>query len=351
MPNQSERRTSMGGTRSSYVSRRTVLSAAGATTLAGLAGCLGSTDADDDVEEVNIVLTPAEAEVDILDQWQPFFDHIENEVEDVRVEVDVAANFAAVAAAIRDGHADIGDVSPEVGIYTANQGWAEIIGPREQGDSDRYFTFITTTPDYDIDSLEDIVNYDDATIGFADPLSGTGSLVPLLMLRDAGIDIGDAPLSDAEDFRAEFSDHSTARETLLNREEVVAAGTGEFSVMPHLPEDEIPDEVAELSGDFQFVESESADLRLVAASEPLPRAPLTVRADWDSEVRDQVVEAILTAEEDDLVDPDSDEPLWFTGVNEGDVDDYGEFSDALDELDIDFTEVDEDPDVEEPEDA
>jgi phosphonate transport system substrate-binding protein len=344
------RRNSYTGGRNAAVSRRGFLAAAGAGATIGLAGCLGETDSDDG-ETVRVVLTPAEAEVDIEDQWQPFFDHIENEVDDVTVDVDVAANFAAVAAAIRDGHADIGDVSPEVGIYTANEGWADIIGPREQDGSDRYFTFITTTPEYDIEELSDIADYDDPSIGFADPLSGTGSLIPLLMLEEAGLDIGGAPLSESNDFRAEFSDHSTARETLLNREEVVAAGTGEFSVMPHLPEDEIPDEVAELSGDYQFVEDESTDLLLVEASDPLPRAPITVRADWDSPVRDEVVDAILAAEEDDLVDPDADEPLWFTGVNEGDVDDYQEFSDALDELDIDFEEVDEDPDVEEPDDA
>ena len=334
--------------RGSAVSRRQFVAASGAATVAGLAGCLGDTDTDDDREEVNVVLTPAEAEVDIEEQWAPFFDLIEEEA-DVQVNVDVAANFAAVAAAIRDGHADIGDVSPEVGIYTAEQGYADILGTRSQDGSDRYFTFITTTPEYDIESLEDIANHDDPTVGFADPLSGTGSLVPLLMLEEAGFDIGNAPLGQPEDFEAEWSDHSTARETLVNRQGVVAAGTGEFSVMPHLPEDEIPDEVADISGDFQFVEDESTDLRLVAASEPLPRAPLTIRSDWDSPVAEEVEEVILNATEDDLVDEDSEVPLWFDGVNEATVDDYGEFRDAIETLGIDLIDdIDEAEDAESP---
>ena len=341
-------RTSANG-RSQPISRRQFVAAGGAATVAGVAGCLGGGGSDDGREEVNIVLTPAEAEVDIEDQWAPFFDLIEQEA-DVRVNVDVAANFAAVAAAIRDGHADIGDVSPEVGIYTAEQGYADILGTRSQDGSDRYFTFITTTPEYDIESLEDIADHDDPTIGFADPLSGTGSLVPLLMLEEAGFDIGDAPLGQPEDFAAEWSDHSTARETLLNRQGVVAAGTGEFSVMPHLPEDEIPEEVAEISGDYQFVASESTDLRLVAASEPLPRAPLTIRSDWDSPVAEEVEEVILNATEDDLVDEDSEVPLWFDGVNEATVDDYSEFRDAIEALGIDLIDdIDEAEDTESPE--
>lgn len=317
------------------ISRRDVLAAGVTVGVGGIAGCTG--EGGNGAETVTLVLTPAESEVEIRDQWQPFFDYVETEVDDIELEVDVASNFTAVAQALEHGQADIADASPEVGVYTVEQGFAEILGIRVAHGSDIYYTFVTSNPDSGIDELTDI---EGGTIGLADQLSTAGSLVPLTMLADAGLDIGGAPDGDPIDFATEYSDHSQARETLIDRDEVVAAGTGAFATMPYLPEEEVPEEVAESSAEFQYVDTEEPHLQLVDYSDPLPRAPILVREDWESEKRTEIQDALLAADEDDLVDEDAEEPLWFTGLVEGDLEDYEPIVEMIDELGLDFSDED-----------
>ena len=325
-------------------SRRSFITSAGVAGVAGLgalAGCTGD-PADDGVETVDFVLTPAEADVDVEAQWQPLFDYIEAEVDDVEVEPSVAADFAAVAEAVRNNQADIADVSPEVGIYAVEEGFAEVLGIREAFGTDVYFTFMTTDAESEIEELTDA---EGEIVALADSLSATGSLIPLMMLSEAGLDIGDAPSGDPVDFTVEYSDHATARESVLNREDTVLAGTGEFATMPNLPEEEVPEEIAELSSDYQHVGTalDEGEMRLVDASEPMPNAPIIYRSEWDSSVRDEVIEVMLEGEEEDWVDDDADEPLWFTGLNEGEADDYELVAEALDYLGVEFDGGEEEP--------
>ncbi|WP_331234778.1 PhnD/SsuA/transferrin family substrate-binding protein [Natronorarus salvus] len=318
-------------------SRRSFVRSAGVAGVAGLgalAGCTGD-PADDGVETIDFVLTPAEADVDVEAQWQPLFDYIEEEVDDVEVEPNVAADFAAVAEAVRNNQADIADVSPEVGIYAVEEGFAEILGIREAFGTSVYFTFMTTNADSEVEALTDA---EGETVALADSLSATGSLIPLMLLSEAGLDIGDAPSGDPVDFTVEYSDHATARESVLNREDTVLAGTGEFATMPNLPEEEVPEEIAELSSDYQHVGTalDEGELRLIEASEPMPNAPIIVREAWDADAREEVVDAMLSGTEEDWVDEDADQPLWFTGLDEGEADDYELVAEALDYLGVEF---------------
>ncbi|WP_239640671.1 MULTISPECIES: PhnD/SsuA/transferrin family substrate-binding protein [Haloferax] len=278
-------------------------------------------------------LTPAESDVDVEAQYQPLFNYIESEV-GVTVESTVAADYAAVLQALDSGQADIADAAPAIAIQGGNEDITEVIGIRIAYGASRYFSLITTTPDSGIEELTDL---EGETVAFADRLSTSGSLFPLYMMSKAGLDTGGAPDGNPADFEAQFSDHSTARETLVNRDDVVAAGTGAFSTAPHVPEDQFPEQFLEMSAENDGdLGTESPELQLLACSDPIPRAPILGRTDMDQDLYADIEEALLNVTEEDLINEDleDDQQLWFTGVDEGSVDDYEPVQEVLDELGV-----------------
>jgi len=328
----------------SSVNRRTVIKSTGAAGIFGLAGCVGGNgNGRDDTEEaeVRFVLNPAEADVDIEAQYQPMFDHIESEA-NVTIDPVKTASYNATLQEIERGAGEIADTSPFVPATASDI--ADVIGVRVAFGAAKYFSLITTTPDDNgVDSLEGI---EGETIAFSDRLSVSGSLTPLLMLKEAGLDIGNAPDGDPNDFEMRNSDHSTAADQLINRPGVAAAGTGAFATASYVPQeqfDEMSEDFVELSSEYDNAGSatDEAELELLAVSDPLPRAPLMARANWDADVRADVESAILNATEEDLSHGEDyeGEELWFTGVEEGTAEDYQPIKDILEQLGLDPGEI------------
>ncbi|RDZ43891.1 phosphate/phosphite/phosphonate ABC transporter substrate-binding protein [Haloferax sp. Atlit-19N] len=315
-------------------SRRSFLKqtgALGALGVSGLSGCIGSVTGGSD--SVNFLLTPSESDVDIQQQYQPLFEYLESET-GVTVESSVAADYAAVYQAFKSGQADLADSSPTIAIQGGNEDVTEVMGIRVAYGAAKYFSIMTTTPDSGIEELTDL---EGETIAFADRLSTSGSLFPLYMLNQAGLDTGNAPDGEPVDFTGQWSDHATARETLVNRDEVVAAGTGAFSTAPHVPEDQFPqqflDTSAENDGDLGTADPE---LQLLAVSDPIPRAPIIVRSELESEMKSSMTDALTSVTQDDLINEDlgEDQQLWFTGVEPGTVEDYQPIQNVIDTLGI-----------------
>jgi phosphonate transport system substrate-binding protein len=341
------------------VSRRTVIKSAGAAGIFGLAGCTGNgngngggngngngnsttgTRGDTGETQVRFILNPAEADVDIETQYQPMFDHIESEA-DVTIDPVTTASYSATLQEIERGAGEVADTSPFVPATASDI--ADVIGVRVAFGSAKYFSLITTTPDENgVDSLEGI---EGQTIAFSDRLSVSGSLTPLLMLKNAGLDIGEAPDGDPNDFEMQNSDHSTAADQLINNPSVNAAGTGAFATASYVPQEqfeEMSEDFVELSSEYDNAGSstDETELELLAVSDPLPRAPLMARADWDADVREDVEAAILDATEEDLSHGEDyeGEELWFTGVEEGSAEDYEPIVAILEELGLDVSEV------------
>lgn len=338
--------------------RRNFLKVTGAAGVAGLTGLSGCTSGDSndggsqttdassggssegtttgsssEPRTMTFALTPAESDVDIQQQYQPLFNYLEEET-NTTIESTVAADYAAVLQALESGQADIADAAPAIAIQGANEGVTQVVGIRIAYGASRYFSLITTTPDSDIESLTDL---EGETVAFADRLSTSGSLFPLYMLNQAGLDTGGAPDGTPEDFTGQWSDHATARETLINRSEVVAAGTGAFSTAPHVPEDQFPEQFLEMSAENDGdLGTEDPELQLLATSDPIPRAPILARADMDQELYAEVETALLDVTEDQLINEDlsDDQQLWFTGVAEGTADDYQPVQNVLDALGV-----------------
>ncbi|EJN59540.1 substrate-binding domain-containing protein [Halogranum rubrum] len=335
--------------------------AVGAAGLTGLSGCTGDSNGDggdgadeasgdssgtsnetgegtttgssEEAQTLTFALTPAESDVDIQEQYKPLFSYLESEA-NVTIESTVAADYAAVLQALKSGQADIADAAPAIAIQGANEDVTQVVGIRIAYGASRYFSLITTPTDSGIESLEDL---EGETVAFADRLSTSGSLFPLYMLSKAGLDTGGAPDGTPEDFTGQWSDHSTARETMINRPEVVAAGTGAFSTAPHVPKDQFSEQFLEMSAENDGdLGTEDPTLNLVATSDPIPRAPILARKDMDQDVYSDVEEALLNVSEDDLINEElgDDQQLWFTGVAEGTAEDYQPVQNVLDELGV-----------------
>ena len=346
--------------------RRSFVKTAGAGGVVALAGCSGgggdgsdgsggsggsdgsdgsdgaSAGETDDVPSAQFILNPAEADVEIEQQYQPMFEYLESEVE-VEIESDRAASYTATLQAMRNDQGEIADISPSAVI--AGEDILDIVGVRIAYGAARYFSTTTTTPDSGIESLADL---EGELIYMGDILSVSGTLVPLTMLQNAGLDIGNAPDGDAVDFDAEYSDHTTAREQMVQRDDVMAATTGAFSSAPYIPQEqfeEMSQDFVDISAEYQGagdeIESSGTELQLLAVSDPIPRAPLATRASWDDPVKADIEEAILNVTEDDLSHGDDydGEPLWFTGVQEGSIDDYEPIRDVLDQLGLEFEDL------------
>ncbi|ADQ68292.1 phosphate ABC transporter substrate-binding protein [Halogeometricum borinquense DSM 11551] len=293
----------------------------------------GTTTGSSSKDSIMFALTPAESDVDVEKQYKPLFNYIESEV-GVTVDSTVAADYAAVMQAMKSGQADIADASPSIAIQGGNEDVTKVIGIRVAYGASRYFSLMTTTPDSGIEKLSDLKG---KNVAFADRLSTSGSLFPLYMLSKAGLDTGGAPDGKPKGFSAKFSDHSTARETLINRDDVVAAGTGAFSTASHIPKDQFPKQFLDISAENDGdLGSESPELKLLAASDPIPRAPILGRAEMDQSLYSDIKTALLDVSKEDLINDDlkDDQQLWFTGVDKGSVDDYQPVQNVLDELGV-----------------
>ena len=323
--------------------RRTFVKTAGAAGVVGLAGCAGGTAGDtEDTTTAQFILNPAEADVEIERQYQPMFEYLESEV-DVEIEPDRAESYTATLQSMRNDQGEIADISPSAVV--AGEGVVDVVGVRIAYGSAQYFSTVTTTPDSGIESLTDL---EGELIYMGDILSVSGTLVPLTILQNAGLDVGTAPDGDAVDFDAEYSDHTTAREQMVQRDDVMAATTGAFSSAPYVPQEQFEelsqdfvDISAEYSGAGDAIEEEGVELRLLAVSDPIPRAPLVTRSNWDDPVKADIEEAILNVSEEDLSHGDGydGEPLWFTGVEEGSVETYEPIATVMDELGLEFEDL------------
>ena len=352
--------------------RRTFIKTSGAVGVAGLAGCAGDDggddaggdDASDDgavngetdgVTEVTWVMNPAEEEIDIQVQYTPLFEYIESEL-DVEIVGQPTADYSATVAELQRAEEDdrvLADTSPGAVAQVPNE--IDVTGMRVAFGAEQYFSLITTTPDSGIESLSDL---EGEIIASGAPTSVSGTLFPLLMLRNAGLDIGGAPGTSPEDFELRTSDHTTAREQMVADDSIAAAATGAFSTGPHVPAEqfqEMSQDYVDISAEYPDAGSREPELQLLGVSDPIPRAPIVDNAAWNEPLKDDIREtminapdeafqhdsqadiaealnidpALLEMDEEELSDAERDDvelvqdhELWFSGVVEASHEDY-----------------------------
>lgn len=324
-------------------SRRSVLKATGGLAVAStIAGCLSSSDDDD---AVRFVLNPAEEQTDIIEEYTPMKEYLEEET-DAEIDLIRAGSYVETLQSLETDQADIADTSPTA--VPGGEGFADVIGMRTAFGGPLYFSTIVTTPDSGVESLEDL---EDGVMTTGARMSFSGTLVPTLMLSQAGLDIGNFPDGDANDLELRSADdHDTSREQMVTDDEILAAGVGAFATAPQIPQEQFDDypefveHSAEYDGAGSALEEGEPELQLLTVSDPLPRAPIMARSEWDDSVREDVEQALLDAEEEDLVPEDVDDEyeLWFTGIEEADRSDYEPVGEVMDELGLEFEDFQED---------
>lgn len=373
--------------------RRRFLTTTGVAGTALVAGCVGDdddeeTDTGDDetgddetgdgettqdtTTEISWVMNPAEEEIDIQVQYQPLFEYLESEA-DIEIDGQPTASYSGTVQELRrasDGDRIFADTSPGAVAQISEE--IDVTGMRVAFGAEQYFSLITTTQDSGISELSDLEGEEIAT---AAPTSVSGTLFPLLMLNNAGLDIGTAPGGTPDDFTIRTSDHSTARTELVNDPDIAAAGTGAFSTAPHVPQEqfeEMSEDFVEISSEFPGAGEREPQLDLLAVSEPIPRAPIVDNAAWTEPLKDELTELMVDAPEEAFeheseealaealnVDPDllgrdeeelsdseqnevnlvQDHELWFNGIEPATEEDYQPISELGNELGLEWEEL------------
>lgn len=316
------------------VNRRTFLKSAGATSLlgvSGLSGCIGSFGEQPYGDgTVTFMMSPSEPQDFMMRQYSPIRDHLDDEIGDeADVELQYASNYSATLSALESGTAEIAETGPFAAALGVKDGQAEIALQRHAFGTWVYWSVIVTREDSDIESLADLEGKE---IAFADMTSASGSLYPLYMLKQAGLELGEAPMSDnGADFDATWSGHAQAFTALMDGQ-VDAAGVGRFITWDYG------------AGDYK------EGVRELDIVEDIPRAPILTSPELSDDEKSTLVNALKDAPEEvylgedgeaDGDDEEKPDDLWFDGVRPASLETYQPVIDVAKELNLDTDLLDE----------
>jgi len=287
-------------TNGSY-SRRTVLQATGSALAAGtvgLAGCLGGSS-----NTLTFGIVPAEDNMDVVEQWGPVGDHVQENT-DAEIEFFEATDYSGIIESMANDNVDIAWYGPFAYVLAHERAGAEAILIQKDGETgdEAYQTFWTTYHE-DINGIDDM---EGTSVAFADPASASGYLIPSYMVLQEGY--------DPNDFFGETSfagGHSSGQITLAN-EQVDVAPVASFIYRNMIDNGDIsPDQN-----------------QLVVESEPIPLTPIAVHPDIDDNLRQQLVDAFTSFDDEETLDA-----LSTTGWVETDDSNYDVIRDVQSTLD------------------
>lgn len=257
-------------------------------------------------------------------QYAPVRDHLSEET-GLECELTVSESHAAHLDALGSGAADVAAMDPMTAVLgeRSDPPRGEIALQRFAYGTWTYASVIVTREDSEVRSLADL---EGRSVAFADPLSTSGSLIPLYVLQMAGLDVGDAPRSsEGADFDVRWSGHGPAREALAN-EQVAAAGVGRFIVWDYA------------ASDYR------EGFRELAIIDGIPRAPLAVSPYLSDREAASVTEALVDAPEGAYHGEDAEEgttdDLWYSDVRPVEAKSYDLFVDVATALDVGVDDLD-----------
>lgn len=255
----------------------------------------GSTvgSAGEEVEDIVIYLTPGTPS-DVRGRYRPLIDMINGEIDTVNAEEKVLGSYSAIRPALRSGQGEIG--MDDITLLSAPD-FFDVYGTSVTGGSAFYFSVMLTNEDSDIDERTDL---EGRTMAFADRLSTSGSIFATYALQQAGLDIGDAPQGQPNDFEGVWSNHDVALEKLANND-ADAATTWGGNGLPHIPakyKSEFPDRVLDKSSFIETLDTESPKFRPFWFSFPIPKQPVYARKNWDSPNKEKVGELLRNSDEE-----------------------------------------------------
>jgi phosphonate transport system substrate-binding protein len=331
--NPSERRQRTEESNQSGLSRRSYLVGAGAAAagMTGLAGCAGVLGSGQAAEPVTILLTPDNPS-DVRSRYEPVMNYLEGEVDGLEVETEVPQDYSAIRPALKSEQAEIGmdDIT-----LISNPDLMDVYGTAVTGGSAFYFSMMLTNKGSGIQKRTDL---EGKHVAFADKLSTSGSIFAVYTLKEAGLDVGDAPQGQPEDFEGTWSNHKNAVEMLAN-EEADACCTWSGNGMMHVESSTIPDRVASKDAYSDEAATEEPLFEPIWWSFPIPKQPLYARKTWESDMKDKIGQALLDASEEKLKEyqpDDYDQTMPFTTLQETSMDAYQPVIKRLNDLGIEL---------------
>jgi phosphonate transport system substrate-binding protein len=326
------------------IGRRKFLAGTGVAAAGGISGCIGAGGTEEDTqsggsgggggggsEQVTILLTPANP-TEVKAKYTPMKKYLEDTIDGLDVQFRVPTDYSAVRPALESEQAEMGmdDIT-----LISEPDLVDVMGTAITGGSAFYFSVIFTQPDSDVQELTDI---EGKSMSFADPLSTSGSIYALYELQQAGLDIGEAPTGDAVDFDGNWADHQQSVNSVINgRTAAGASWTGE--VMPNIPRDAVPQNVADKSGFVNDAGSADEMVRPINWSEPIPKQPIYARATWDSPMKDKIEQALLSVTPEEMEQykgSDYERTLPFKKLKDTTIDNYQPVIKRVDALGIEL---------------
>jgi phosphonate transport system substrate-binding protein len=278
-----------------------------------------------------MLLTP-DTPSDVRPQYEPVTEMLRGEIDGLDLEVEVPQDYSAVRPALDSGQAEIG--MDDVTLISAPD-MMDLFGTAVSGGAAFYFSMMLTKPDSSIDERTDL---EGKRVAFADRLSTSGSIFAVYALKEAGLDVGDAPDGDPVDFDGVWSNHADAVQKVIN-DDADACCTWTGNGMAYLAEDqELPQEVREEDSFIGNRGNADATLRPFWWSFPIPKQPIYARKDWESEMKGKIEQQLLDSDEELIREymPDdyNESDLPFTTLSDTTMDNYQPVIKRLNDLGI-----------------
>ncbi|WP_254546772.1 PhnD/SsuA/transferrin family substrate-binding protein [Halomarina pelagica] len=340
------------------VTRRRFLAGAGAVGAVGLAGCTGGGNASDgnasdgnasggtDTDggaktgssgsggkAVTILLTP-ENPTEVKKDYMPMKKYLEDAIDGLEITYRVPLDYAAILPALKAEQAEMG--MDDITLIAAPD-QMDVMGTAVTGGTAFYYSLMMTKPGSGIDEPADVEGKE---MAFADPLSTSGSIYALYELKNAGLDIGKAPGSDAgADFSGTWSNHKAAIEQLIN-DKADACSTWGGNGMAYVPKGDIPADVTQKSAYVSEAGTKDPELDVFLWSEPIPKQPIYARKTWTDPVKEEIREALLASNAETMAKYKGDDyegTMPFTTLKDTTIEHYRPVIDRVHTLGIDLT--------------
>jgi phosphonate transport system substrate-binding protein len=269
---------------------------------------------------LNFVMSPSEPQAQLRAQYGPLKDYL-SEALGLPVTLKYARNYSAVISALGSGTGDVAEMGPFAAALGVRAGDVEIALQRYAYGSWQYTSVLVTRADSEVTGLRDLRG---GTVAFADRLSASGSLFPMLMLKDAGLAIGNLPGGSGRDaaFDASFAGHAQAFKA-LKAGMADAAGVGEFITLRD-------------GANGRRVPKQG--IRYLKKTSGIPRAPICVSPRLSEDEQNALIEAMVNAPRSAYLgvdqQPDTEDDLWFSDVRPATVETYQPVIDAATTLGI-----------------
>jgi phosphonate transport system substrate-binding protein len=257
---------------------------------------------------------------------------LEGEIDGLDLEMKVPQDYSAVRPALESEQAEI--AMDDVTLISAPE-MMDLFGTAVTGGTAFYFSMMLTKPGSSIDERTDLEGRD---VAFADRLSTSGSIFAVYALKQAGLDVGDAPDGDPVDFDGTWSNHEDAVQRVIN-DEADACCTWSGNGMAYLAEDqELPQEVAQQDSFVGTRGDKSPTLRPFWWSFPIPKQPIYARQSWESDMKSEIRQALLDSDRE-LIDqylPEgyNEDELPFSTLEDTSMDNYQPVIKRLNDLGI-----------------